>query len=119
MLDLLEPDPASLQLLHVSLLPEPALPRSLSVLRQPPFRLGIHQLAIFPCGSSLLPLVMVSPSVQLQRGRVLLLLLKAWRGGSGEARLVAVIISGHHHDLLPRRRGGWGHQLHLRHCVLS
>jgi hypothetical protein len=69
-------------------------------------------------------LVMVSPSlssVQLQRERVVL--LKARRGGSsgrsGEAWLVAVIISGHHHDLLPRRRGGWGHQLHLRHCVLS
>jgi hypothetical protein len=54
-----------------------------------------------------------------------LLLLKAWRGsgrrrgrGRSEAWLVAVIISGHHHDVLPLRRGGWGHQLHLRHCVL-
>ena len=78
-------------------------------------------------------LVMVS-SVQLH-----LLLLKArpgsggrrWRG-SEAAWLVAVITSGHHHDLLPLlllllggggRRGpdaaGWGHQLHLRHCVPS
>jgi hypothetical protein len=76
-------------------------------------------------------LVMVSSSVQLH------LLLKAcrgssdgrwWRraGGSEGARLVAVIVSGYHHDLVPLlvgggRRGpdaaGWGH--HLRHCVPS
>lgn len=71
---------------------------------------------------------MVSTSVSVQRERVvvlvLLLKLKARRGGtgsrSGEAWLVAVTISGHHHGLLPRRRGGcWGRQLHLRHCVLG
>jgi hypothetical protein len=79
-------------------------------------------------------LVMVSSSVQLH------LLLKACRGssdgrwwrragscsGSEGARLVAEIVSGHHHDLVPLlvgggRRGpdaaGWGH--HLRHCVPS
>jgi hypothetical protein len=68
-------------------------------------------------------LVVVSSSVQQLLHR---LLLKAWRGsgsrrgrGGSEAWLETVIFSGHHHDLLPLRRGGWGHQLHLWHCVLG